>query len=122
MLGGDTGKKPTIINVVFSPKQSLMQIDGFWGCTLSMAKPKLSSDEPDKCFGVIPVSITNDKINYMAEAENSNYSATTSFSLNRFSGSFTAIGMAYAKPESRASWSVIHLSAEMVCESATQKF
>lgn len=96
-------KKPVTVEVFLDLEDSTMEIKGDWGCLGDIGNPEMSWRPPRfKCIGLLPVEITEEKVDYTIFSEDERYSNLSGFVLNRYSGTLTVSGVATAKPNSGA--------------------
>ncbi len=112
---GAISHEATSIDVLIDFRGSTASINGWWGC--------FSLDEKSACVtGTFPVKITDGEVKFFEQSNSSGYSFLTSFSINRYTGTFSVSSISSASPQSGARWRLIDSEAKLQCTPSQRRF
>ena len=106
----------TSIDVLVDYRLSVASINGWWGC--------LNSNNPNSACvsGTMPVTITDAEVKYYEESNSGGYSSISTFSINRYTGTFSVSSYSSASPQSGARWGMMLYSGKLNCISSQRQF
>jgi hypothetical protein len=104
-------RKPTIINALVNLQQSTVKINNDWGCLVD-------------CNRVLPVEISDSEISFSNHnsSDSDSISMKYGFTINRYTGTFSASGLFTTKAGSGAAWSMIIYTSVLECTIEKKKF
>lgn len=109
-------RDPTSIDVLIDFRNSTASINGWWGC--------LNLDEKSLCTNeTMPVSISDGEVKFHQQSDDpKGYSSSSSFSINRYTGTFSVFSVSFASPQSGARWRMIDASGKFNCTPSGRSF
>ncbi len=107
--------EPTSVDVLIDPASSTASINGWWGC--------VSLHDTSACSAAsIPIEISGSEFKFFERSEAGGYSSLNSFSINRYTGTFSVNGLTFASPESGANWKMSTYTAKLTCNQSARRF
>lgn len=115
-------RESTSIDVLVNIQRSTVEINGYWGCLADSGLVLTNPNAKFSCIGEQPVEISEGEIKFSGSSNTPGlYSGQGEFSLNRYTGTFSASGVASAQPASCAVWSIMLVSAKLNCAASEKR-
>lgn len=98
-----------LLDVTINTESKTMKIPGSYGCIGNIGNKNMV------CSDVLPVTVKDDEIISLVESDGEYFKGSTVVNINRYSGTLTISGLAFAKPAAQAQWVTMMTDAKLSC-------